>query len=152
MVAFSSLLFVAEHVMFVKSIGKFGDRVALTSPLYQSDDCPYANHLLFHFYIHQKDKAISSLEVIALSEHGIPIGKLYDSRRSWISYNDWNEESIVLPTVGSFYLMFVAVLGKPFVTDLMLDDVDVVCMWPMMEPPGMWARVQHLIEPIKPTE
>lgn len=137
-ICFSSVLRVAEHVMVVKSTGKYGDRVAMTSPLYRPNDCSFGeNHLQFYVYIHQEDKAISRLEIIALSEHGIPIGKLYDTRNKWISYNEWTIISFLLPTVGSYYFMFVAVLGKPFVTDMMLDDVDVVCMYGMDEPPGV---------------
>lgn len=145
--------------MLVKSTGKLGDRITLLSPLYRAGHCAndaeddrykrYSTFLKFNVYIHQQDDPSSSLEVIVLSDHGSPIETVYDNRkeRNW-HYNKWKKWQYAdLPEVGSYHLMFVVELGRPFASDVMLDHVIVGCQqWPM-SPPGIQKALSHYCQP-----
>jgi hypothetical protein len=126
------------HVMIVKSIGRYGDRVSLRSPIRHSADCPKSSSLSFRYYMQRDDdQNIGGLEVIALSEHRVPIRTMFSWKEiKFARYNEWVSTELELPEVDFFYVMFVAVIGKPFASDVLIDDVTVNCISRQETEPG----------------
>lgn len=110
--------------MLMRSAGKNGDRVSLTSPLHHagSQDCS----LVFDYYAQRENMLTSgALEVIILSRSRIPVAVPFN--RSQNHYNSWISKWINLWHLHSFYVVFVAEQGKQFTSDIMLDNVVVNC-------------------------
>lgn len=115
--------------MNVKSSGKFGDRISLISPLRHAVNCPQSSAVAFDYYIQVEEHQFrGDLEVAALSEHRIPLRTLFSGNKNIASYNQWSHAEVMLPDNGSFYVAFIAVLGKPFVSDILIDDVIEKCV------------------------
>jgi len=109
--------------MIVKSYGAYGDRVTMTSSL-GSPGCIRASNLTFRLYVQREDDKIGGrLEVVALSEQRVPLWTLY---RSGGDFNKWKRYSVPMPN-ESVHIAFTAVIGQPFVSDVILDDVGVAC-------------------------
>ena len=106
--------------MFVNSIGRYGDRVALTSPKYETASEPQA--IAFQYYVQQEDiNTGGALEVYVLSEEKVP--EMILLRKDDNYYNSWVEAVYRLPKETSIYVMFVATLGLPFVSNVMIRNV-----------------------------
>jgi MAM domain, meprin/A5/mu len=111
--------------MRVNSFGRYGDRIALTSPKppeHEQADDGKTKILEFQYYIvEEAANTGGSLEVYVLSEEKVPIVKLM--RKEDNTYNTWITKKCPLPTEKLVYIMFVATLGLPFISDVMIDNV-----------------------------
>jgi hypothetical protein len=113
--------------MIAKSSGVYGDRISLRSPLHRSADCSESSTLSFQYYVQQDEVLkIGGLEVVALSEHRVPVRTLLTWKELFA--HEWVRTEVELPNVSFFYIVFVAVLGKPFASDVLIDDVTVNCV------------------------
>ena len=65
--------------------------------------------------------------MFALSEQRVPIWTLFRSDDNE-GFNEWKSYSVPIPNANkSLYIAFTAVIGQPFVSDVILDDVVVSC-------------------------
>ena len=104
--------------MAVKSSGRYGDQVALTSKLheFQQPRC-----VVFEFRLNEsKPEASGRLSVYLLSRQHVPT-KLH--LESWSLNEGWKRGRVYIPS-GTYHLMFLATLGLPFVSDIYLDNIE----------------------------
>jgi hypothetical protein len=106
--------------MIAKSFGKYGDQVSLLSPLFTYQP---SSIVKFRYYVEQEDpRTAGALSVQLLSVHKAPVGTLFPYSSN--KFNNWTTATVCVPT-GTFYLLFQARLGQPFVSDVLLDEIAV---------------------------
>jgi MAM domain, meprin/A5/mu len=106
--------------MIAKSFGKFGDQISLMSPLHKYEQ---SSVVRFRYYVAQEDpRTAGALAVQLLSIEKAPVKTLF--AYSTNKFNSWTQATMCVPA-GTYYLLFVARLGQPFVSDVMIDEVAV---------------------------
>src|SRR5688572_6787786 len=108
--------------MLVSSgFGEVEDKVTLTSPLVSLSR---QKSLQFFYSMRLSGESSSSarLQLVAYSQLGVPLGVLFEATTS--TGSSWKRVSACLPT-GNYFLGFVATIGRPFETDIAIDDVRV---------------------------
>jgi len=106
--------------MIAKSFGKFGDQISLMSPLHKYEP---SSTVKFRYYVAQEDpRTAGALAVQLLSVEKAPVKTLFAYNIN--KFNTWTQATACIPA-GTFYLLFVARLGQPFVSDVMIDEVAV---------------------------
>ena len=122
------LLVGLDHAIILKSVGSYGDRVSLLSPL-TNFHCSSFGILSFQYYLCKQENEVGGhLEVRVLSELKVPLRTIFNSNGLINAYNTWHFPSEPLPPInGSFYVEFVAVTGKLLVSDVILDAIKLEC-------------------------
>jgi hypothetical protein len=105
--------------MAVDSFGRYGDVISLTSP---KSTVGQRQEIVFEYFVQQKDANSSgSLQVYILSEEKVPKSIVLNKEQN--KYNMWTRVKYMITQEERIYVMFVATLGLPLVSSVMIKNV-----------------------------
>src|SRR6218665_898837 len=124
-------LFVGYYMLVSSGFGEVGDIVTLKSPLL-SLSRPTSLQFFYSMRLSNDSSSTARLQLIAYSQLGIPVRVLLETTVS--TGSSWQRVTACL-SVGNYSLGFVATIGRPFATDIAIDEVGIWDDNCMMQPP-----------------
>jgi len=109
--------------MGVMAIGRLGDQVTLTSVLHEFIE-PVS--VIFEYHIMQRSTPETGglLAVYLLSKERVPMRLHFTDLYGQTDLpRDWKRGCFNIPS-GTYHVMFLAILGLPYHSDIYLDDIE----------------------------
>jgi len=106
--------------MTVRSSGRRGDQVALTSVMHEFQE---SVSLVVDYRLEEsKPGTRSILSVYPLSKHRVPALVLHFDEQDMGWSEGWTRGKVTIPR-GTYYVMFLVTLGLPYHSDVYLDKI-----------------------------